>query len=279
MRLRAFRHLWGLEQEPLEAVMPRIAAKGYAGVEVVLQLEPDLDRLRAVTNDAGLAVKPLLQLLAPTPEEQLVEYRQLLHLAARFDPVGITVQGGRDRWPIDVAIEFYRQAVAVEADFPAIVGHETHRGRPLFAPWTTAAIVNAVPELRLVCDFSHWVVVCERLLEDQEDAIALAASRAVHMHTRVGYDQGPQVPDPRAPEWRAALTAHEHWWKVVWDAQRQAGIVDATFTPEFGPPPYMHTVPFSNAPVADLEAICDWQAEHVRELFERWTSEMGEGHE
>ncbi len=27
----------------------------------------------------------------------------------------------------------------------------------------------------------------------------------VHVHARVGYEQGPQVPDPRLPEWRYAL--------------------------------------------------------------------------
>lgn len=270
MRLSAFRHLWGLEGEPLERALPRIAGKGYAGIEVALQLMPDLDLLRREAADAGLAVKPLLLLESASPGEQLAEYRTLLELASTFDPAGITVHSGRDWWPASDAVEFYRQAVAIESELDVVIGHETHRGRPLFTPWGTATLLEAVPELRLTCDFSHWVVVCERIPEDQAAAILLAASRAVHLHTRVGYDQGPQISDPRAPEWAATVAAHERWWTSVWDVQQAAGVAEATFTPELGPPPYLHTLPFTEAPVTDLEEACDWQADRVRELFEGW---------
>lgn len=270
MKLEAFGHLWGLDHVPREVAMLRIAEQGYRGVEVVLQREPGLARLHAAAADAGLAIKPLLQLSGGTPGEQLAEYRHLLELAARFDPAGITVHGGRDRWPLDVAIDFYRDVVALEAELGVPVGHETHRGRPLHAPWSTAAILEAVPELRLTCDFSHWVVVGERLLEDQAEAIALAASRAVHVHARVGYAQGPQVPDPRAPEWADEVAAHERWWQLVWGAQARAGIVASTFTPEYGPPPYLHTLPYGDVPVADLQAIWAWQKQRVGDLFEQW---------
>ena len=43
----------------------------------------------------------------------------------------------------------------------------------------------------------------------------------------------------------------------------------STLTPEFGPYPYMPTIPFENKPVADLNAICDWMAERERDRFER----------
>jgi catechol 2,3-dioxygenase-like lactoylglutathione lyase family enzyme len=270
MELRVFRHLWGLEDESLAQSLPRIAAKGYAGVEAAPQEIADLDDLRAGAAANGLAVKPLVALFAPTPERQLAEYRELLELAASFDPDGVTVHSGRDAWPLEQAIDFYAQVVALEAELGMQGAHETHRGRPLFTPWDTAAIVTAVPELRLCCDFSHWAVVAERLLEDQAAAIELAASRAIHLHTRVGYDQGPQVPDPRAPEYADAVAAHERWWELVWEAQRAAGATVTTFTPEYGPAPYLHTLPHTNAPVVDLEAVCDWQGDRTREQFAAW---------
>ena len=266
MQIRAFRHLWGLEGEPLEQLMPRLAEKGYVGVEAAIQEVSDPDAMRRAAAVHGLTLKPLLVLEGASPEAQIVEYAELLELALSFDPEGATVHSGRDAWPLEESIDFYREAVRVESAFGLEVGHETHRGRPLFSPWDSSAILEAVAQLRLVCDFSHWVVVAERLLEDQEEAIELAATRAVHVHARVGFDQGPQVRDPRLPEAAAALAAHERWWERVWEAQRAAGATATSFAPEYGPAPYLP----SGQPTVDLEEVCDWQATRVREQFGAW---------
>lgn len=268
MEIVAFRHLWGLEDEPLERSLLRVAQRGYVGVEAAIQELPDLDGLRAGAAANGLAVKPLLALDAATPAAQLAEYEELLRLALSFDPDGLTVHSGRDSWPRAEAIDFYHEVARLEAGIDLEIGHETHRGRPLFTPWDTAAILEAEPRLRLVCDFSHWTVVCERLLDDQLEAIELAATRAVHVHARVGFEQGPQVRDPGAPDAAVALGAHERWWELVWEAQRAAGARRTTFAPEYGPPPYQP----AGRPTADLEAVCDWQADRVREHFLRWST-------
>ena len=99
------------------------------------------------------------------------------------------------------------------------------------------------------------VCVCERLLDGCEPIIEQAARHCLHVHARVGYAEGPQVPDPRAAEWAGDLGAHEQWWSTVWDAQ------------EFGPPPYLHTLPHTNVPVADLGDVCDWMARRQAERF------------
>jgi hypothetical protein len=108
-------------------------------------------------------------------------------------------------------IDFERRAFAdfaVNVDVPAAVAHETPRGRLPFHPVQTHRLLEEFPDLRLCCDFSHWVYVCERRLEDQRRTIALCTERAWHVHACVGYPQGPQVPDPGAPEYAAALSAH-----------------------------------------------------------------------
>ena len=38
-------------------------------------------------------------------------------------------------------------------------------------------------------------------------------------------------------------------------------------TPEFGPDGYLHTLPFTNAPVADLWELNCWMAKNEREHF------------
>lgn len=266
MQIVAFRHLWGLEGEDLEHSLPRIAEKGYVGVEAALQESANLDRLRQLTSDNGLTIRPIMWLAAKSVTGQIGEYRQLLELAQSVDPDGITIHSGCDAWSREDSIAFYRAAVQLEAEFGLEVGHETHRRRSLFTPWDTAAILEAEPRLRLVCDFSHWTVVTESLLEDHLAAVELAAKRAVHIHARVGYEEGPQVVDPRRPEAAAALGAHEEWWERIWAAQSAAGVSRTSFAPEYGPPPYL---PAGFSP-AFLEQICDWQAERTRRHFETW---------
>jgi hypothetical protein len=65
------------------------------------------------------------------------------------------------------------------------------------------------------------------------------------------------------------LEAHEAWWRLVWKAQAKRGFRVSTLTPEFGPPDYQHTLPFTGAPVSNLEEICDWQARRQAENFAR----------
>jgi hypothetical protein len=97
----------------------------------------------------------------------------------------------------------------------------------------------------------------ERLIHDQEAAIELAASRAIHVDARVGHEQGPQVPDPRDPAWSNHLNAFEAWWDLAITAEQ-------VVVPEYGPPPYVPTVPHTGEPVADLWEICDWAKDQLR---------------
>jgi hypothetical protein len=58
------------------------------------------------------------------------------------------------------------------------------------------------------------------------------------------------VSDPRAPEWANALNAHLKWWDKIIAARRAEGLSQFTITPEFGPPPYLPTLPYTCQPVA-----------------------------
>jgi hypothetical protein len=179
----------------------------------------------------------------------------------------INSHSGRDAWNDDQSRDFFEQALELEAALDIPVAHETHRGRILFNPWVTQRLIQQFENLHLCFDISHWVCVCERLLDTELDIIQQCAERCIHLHTRVGYEQGPQVPDPRAPEYQRHLEAHERWWQMVWDAQISRGQKISTLTPEFGPPDYLHTLPYSNMPVADLWEVCNWMAQRQAVRF------------
>jgi hypothetical protein len=201
----------------------------------------------------------------------VASFREQVSIAKTLQPRLINAHSGRDCFSDDESIRYFEEVLKIEADAGVPIAHETHRGRILYNPWTTRRLLGRFKHLKLCCDFSHWVCVCERLIDDQLDIIRDCAASCIHVHARVGYAQGPQVPDPRAPEFRAALEAHERWWRLVWEAQQRRGDQCSTLTPEFGPPDYLHTLPFTGAPVSDLAGICDWQARRQFQNFARLT--------
>ncbi len=199
-------------------------------------------------------------------ERQLEDFSRQAEAALECEPLFLTVLAGCDAWPVAQSVEFFGRALERARELGVTASFETHRSRPTFHPWATRRLLEQLPALRLTCDFSHWCCVCERLvLETEPEILALCAARAQHVHARVGYAQGPQVPHPAAPEHRAALEAHERWWDAIWRAQAGRGIV--TMTPEFGPDGYLQRAPFTDAPAADLDAINRWMAERQRERF------------
>ncbi|MES1178363.1 MAG: hypothetical protein ABUL62_28840 [Myxococcales bacterium] len=188
-----------------------------------------------------------------------VQVTQALECGALF----CTCLVGSDSWPLTVAVDFFGRALSLGKELGAELSFETHRSRPTFHPWAARALLEALPELRVTCDFSHWCVVCERLPDDE--ALALPIARARHLHARVGYAQGPQVPDPRAPEFELELEAHEGWWRRIAQSLRGRGAALVSVTPEFGPDGYLQQAPFTRRPVADLAELNRWMALRQRQ--------------
>lgn len=267
MELKVFRSLWGYPT-PLPEAVPGMLAAGYEGIEGVLP-PPGSEReaLIGAVRAAAVEYIPLVLMEAETPSEQLGEFRGWLEEIAALELPLAVMHTGRDHWSTTEAVSFYREVVAIEAELGVQVAHETHRSRALYAPWSTSAILAEVPELGLCCDFSHWVLVCERVPETQADAFAAAASRCLHLHARQGSDQVPQVPEPGASAEAAFQAAFERWWQMVWDDQEARGVEVATVTPEYGPPPYQQFSGHGGELAEELTVACGWQASRLRRLF------------
>ena len=238
MKLLVFRALWGMTGTIPEMV-ERIAEAGYDGIECQV-LQPDampMDEFVKLLDAHNLN----LILLSQIPTEQDIE--RSLKQAAEYQPLKISMHSGADSMPRDVATSFFEEALRVEAEIGIPVAHESHRGRVFFNPWDTAYYLQQFEDLKLLADYSHWVNVCERLPDDQADALELANQRAIHVHNRVGYEEGPQVPDPSAPEyasrrWRGTRPNGSASLICI----RNAALRYFTVTPEYGPPNYLHTL-------------------------------------
>jgi hypothetical protein len=183
-------------------------------------------------------------------------------------PIFFNAMAGSDLWEFGESVEFLTKAYAMAQGYGIRVGYETHRGRSLFHPVVTKNLLAEVPPIELTLDLSHWCNVCERLVLDElPEILALAAERALHIQPRVGYDQGAQVPDPRAPAYQTAVQAHLRCWQAVWESQRARCFTVSTMTPEFGPDGYLQVHPFTQEPVADLWELNRFIAEVIRKVF------------
>jgi hypothetical protein len=122
--------------------------------------------------------------------------------------------------------------------------------------------------MKLTLDISHWCVVHESLLKDQKEAVAQALSKTGHIHARVGHQEGPQVTDPRAPEWQDALMAHLAWWDEVVKMKNQQGSAITILT-EFGPPMYLPVVPYTQQPLANQWDINVYMLNYLRNRYQK----------
>lgn len=136
----------------------------------------------------------------------------------------------KDYFTQDMAEEFFTDVLAWQKEKDYKVYHETHRKRFLHSPWVARSFVEKFPDLKLVADLSHWVCLAETNPSDPDltAVIEKYAGQFLHTHCRVGYDHGPQVPDPRAAGWLEYMEGHERWWDSIWQAAAANGVEEIT---------------------------------------------------
>lgn len=255
--LKIFNTDWGFEGSR-DAFCAKIKAAGYDGLETSWPDDvKDREHLFAALKKHQLDVGFLCGAWGNTPAEHLSNFKKSVDAAAKQStqkPLYINCHSARDFYSFDENQKFIDYTTTLSKETGIKILHETHRSRILFAAHITKQVIQKIPDLRLTLDISHWCNVHESLLGDQEEAVAMALERTDHIHARIGYEEGPQVNDPRAPEWDYAVKKHFEWWdKVV--AQKKKRGERMTFLTEFGPPMYMQTLPYTLQTVSDQWAI------------------------
>ena len=204
-----------------DAICEKVKVAGYDGIEYSIAANTTP---RELEQAWGSAEKHNLRLIAQHYDTVTADFQRHLEMyhawlerIYTYPVVKINSQTGKDFF----SFEQNKQLIELGNRYNAI--HETHRGKFSFAAHITKTYLEAIPELKLTLDASHWVSVAESLLEDQSDAMELAISRTEHIHARVGHTEGPQVPDPRMPDWKVALETHLCWWDQVVARKNRAG--------------------------------------------------------
>lgn len=278
MQLDLFRSLWGWQGDWSQCAA-QVRQIGCVGVEARLPGDPFAQRsLRRTLEQEGLAYIAVVFTggdVVPDQRWTLQQHWDRLEASlAGAQDVGarfVNVLPGNDRWPLAKQVEFFGRAQELAEVSGIVASFEIHRATSLYSPWVALDVIAQVPTLRFTADISHWVVVCERLLDDPADDLSPFIERVHHIQARVGYDQGPQVPHPAAPEYASALAFHQGVWEAIWAAQAARGMDVTTMTPEFGPDGYTHLLPFTRAPIADTWELNQWMTRAERDHFTRWS--------
>ncbi|WP_298285454.1 sugar phosphate isomerase/epimerase [Acidocella sp.] len=243
-QLLIIQSLWGMERLkgqtsdlPAAAAIAKVAAAGFDGVTHHFTDETEVKTLAALRAAHGLTAEAQC---FPTAIDEL---KPTLELAHRYGAHHITIQA-------DVRPRAFAQSarivegwcrLAESSDIPVYL--ETHRGRLNNDMLLMLDLLEALPDLRLLADLSHYVVAREfpapPVPGEMEAQVQALLARAWAAHGRIAAPGQVQVEltFPQHQPWVAQFSA---WWTSLmrgWKAR--AGAADSfAFTCELGPQPY-----------------------------------------
>jgi sugar phosphate isomerase/epimerase len=221
-------------------MLEKVKAAGYDGIEIGIPSDTSRRReLKLLLNEYQLEViAHQYQAAGNEFDDYLQSFERCIDIAASFEPVLVNSHTGRDYWTMEQNLRFVEITQKAEQCYGIQILHESHRGHFLYSAPAALEYFQQAPNLMITADLSHWVCVAESLLVGHEIALEEAIRRASHIHARVSYAQGPQVPDPFSALWSRELQAFSGWWLRIAQRMRLEGRQYLTVTPEYGPPPY-----------------------------------------
>ncbi|SMO71941.1 sugar phosphate isomerase/epimerase family protein [Solitalea koreensis] len=280
MEIQFYCPRWGSENLSWEDFCQKASNAGYDGIEVGFAQNDTAAGFMQIWNTAEKYKLKVIIQHYDTCDADFSKHFDLyctwLEKVKTLPCVKINSQTGRDFFSVEQNTALIEAALQVSKQTGVQIVHETHRNKFSFAAHIAKNYLHEIPDLKLTLDASHWVCVAESFLEDQVEALELAIERAEHIHARVGYPCGPQIPDPRMPEWQHALNMHLNWWdKVVERKKKEQSVL--TITPEFGPSPYMVYLPGTQTPLCDQWEVNVYMMELLRERYAKGynSSQMG----
>jgi len=244
---------------------------GYDGIEIWWPTkEEDQTELYRVLRKYALAVGFLSGTGSSDFRQHKDEFDKMVRAAAFNSvqkPVYINCHSGRDFFQMEENLQLIDITEQLQKASGINIYHETHRSRMLFAAPIARQYFQKSRNFGITLDISHWYNVSESFLEDQQPTVEEAIARTGHIHARIGHPEGPQVNDPRAPEWAHALETHLACWDKVALNKKKNGEVMTILT-EFGPPNYLPTKPYSQEPLADQWEINVYMLNLLRKRYQ-----------
>ena len=249
-RIEFYQSLWAMElrqpgvaERSLEDNIAMIAEAGFHGVGLDLAMSdvPLAEAARPLLERHGLAC---LFNGFPKSDDEL---RFMLAMAKDFGSPFLSVIGQVMPRTLEEMIEVAKRwiDIADHAGLPLLF--ETHRHGLLNDLFPTLSMLEALPDLALCADLSHFVVDREFPAEPDAESQAMIAQvleRSAAFQGRIASNEQVQV-QIDFPQHRAWVERFFGWWDQGLQAWRARAPADAvlTFLCELGPPPYAITGP------------------------------------
>lgn len=269
LQLKVLATNWGFEGT-LRDYISKVKNEGYDGIEIWWPMdERELTELAGLLNENKLEAGFLCGAQDINYTEHFNFFKKMVEAAATnrlIKPLYINCHSGRDYFSYDQNKTFIDFTIALSKKTGIKILHETHRSRIMYSAPAGRNYFDKIPDLRITFDVSHWCNVSESLLANQGETMKIALERTDHIHARIGHPEGPQVNDPRAPEWKEALDSHLAWWDKIVEIKKASGDT-LTMLTEFGPADYMPTEPYSRKPLADQWAINVYMKDLLRKRY------------
>lgn len=246
-RLRVYQSLWSMQPHdasgdilPLDRVAGMVADAGYAGLAI---------DLGAADVETAHAVLPHLQREGLTPlivafPRSVAGLRDTLLMAQDFGSPYVNVVGQVFPLTVEGAIPVIRSWIDMSDEIGMPVHFETHRNCITNDLFATLSLLDAIPEMRLAADLSHYMVdrefklplarwergLLERCLARADSFQGRVASRQ-QIQLQIGFPQHAKWVELFQSLWRSGL--------ADWRARNAEG--DVVFLCELGPPEYAMT--------------------------------------
>lgn len=272
-QLLVYQAVWGMENLPqfdmeqgfaksLEAVL----AAGFDGVGVSLGRIAQSETVAEVMRANGRTWEALGFVSNRADLEKLV--RRARELGAHHLTVQILERTGI----LSEALRIFEDLRAVADVAPLPVYFETHRGRLTNDMFLMQQILEAMPDLRLTADLSHYPVAHELMLPLGEADVKridriIANSWAFHGRVSGSHQVQVSIENPRHSAW---FEQFQQWWLSGFRSWSRRAPADGTLTfmTELGPPNYA-IVDAKGSEIADRWAESRTLAALARDLWAR----------
>jgi len=272
MELKFFCPRWGSESLSWDDFFSKVKTANYDGVEIgfpfSLSDKEQEEILSGLKRHKLAVIGQHWQTIDSDFNTHQQTFKKHLYSLATLNPLFINSQTGKDYFTIEQNLALIAIADEISSETGIKILHETHRGKWSFAAHITYQYLKLAPHIRITLDISHWFNVAESLLNDQRQAVEMAIHHADHLHARVGFQEGPQVIDPRTPENKEILAIHLNIWDKLIALKKKSNQDYFTITPEFGAPPYQHVHPGTKQPITKQWDVNVWMKELLKSRFE-----------
>jgi len=271
MPIRIYQSLWATElrrpavpESPLAERFDQVRAAGFDGMAIDLGAT-DIATARTTVPEFARTGLASLLIAFPTSIEDL---RPALHLAKDMGSPFVVVIG--QVMPLSVAemVPVIRAWMRIGEEEGLPLQFETHRNCITNDMFATLLLLDAIPEMRLAADLSHYVVgreMTQPISADYQAQITCILDRTDSFQGRVGNRCQVQLP-LHFPQHGVWIETFRDWWRrgfASWQARHDVQ-ENCVFLCELGPRDYAITD-------ADGEELSDRSEEAL--MLCRWARE------